>query len=141
MYSAILISICRHWPGRMADAPGPDTDYAKARATVLDCSRVGSERVRRQWRDGQLYLDAHHPLSQEAERWDKRLAALEQVLAVTAARANVAIDWSRARKVAAESHGIPVVISVGGPDLGGVLAEAPRVPSEPYWAAADYADL
>ena len=93
------------------------------------------------WRDGQLYLDAHHPLSQETERWDKRLAALEQVLAVTAARANVAIDWSRVRKVAGESHGIPVVISVGGPDLGVVVAEAPRVPSEPYWAAADYADL
>ena len=93
------------------------------------------------WRDGQLYLDAHHPLSQETERWDKRLAVLEQVLAVTAARANVAIDWSRVRKVAGESHGIPVVISVGGPDLGVVVAEAPRVPSEPYWAAADYADL
>jgi hypothetical protein len=77
-------------------------------------------------------LDAHHPLSQEAERWDKRLAALEQVLAVTAARANVAIDWSRARKVAAESHGIPVVISVGGPDLGVVVAEAPRVPNA-HW--------
>jgi len=93
------------------------------------------------WRDGLLYLDAHQPLSEEAERWGNKLAALEQVLAVKAARAKVAIDWSRARKVAGEAHGIPVAISAGSPNLGVVLAEAPRVPSEPYWAAADYADL
>jgi len=93
------------------------------------------------WRDGLLYLDAHQPLSEEAERWDNKLAALEQVLAVKAARAKVAIDWSRVRKVAGEAHGIPVAISAGSPELGVMLAEAPRVPSEPYWAAADYADL
>jgi hypothetical protein len=31
--------------------------------------------------------------------------------------------------------------STGSLDLDGLLARAPQVPSEPYWAAADYADL
>ena len=43
--------------------------------------------------------------------------------------------------MATDARGIPVPISVGSPDLDGVLAVASRVPSEPYWAAADYADL
>ena len=47
----------------------------------------------------------------------------------------------RCNRLVEGAQGIPVVISVGGPDLGVVVAEAPRVPSEPYWAAADYADL
>ena len=93
------------------------------------------------WRDGQLYLEAHKPLLEEAARWRKKFAALEQVLAVKAVRAKLAVDWTRARQVAGEAHGIPVVISAGGPDLAAVLARAPRVPSEPYWAAADFADL
>jgi len=93
------------------------------------------------WRDGRLYLDAHKPLSEEAARSDRKLVALEQALAVKAAYENVTIDWSRARTVANDARGIPVPISTGSPDLAGLLARAPRVPSEPYWAAADYADL
>jgi L,D-transpeptidase ErfK/SrfK len=93
------------------------------------------------WRDGRLYLDAHKPLSEEAARSGRKLVALEQALAVKAAYENVTIDWSRARTVANDARGIPVPISTGSPDLSGLLARAPRVPSEPYWAAADYADL
>ncbi len=93
------------------------------------------------WRDGRLYLDAHKPLSEEAARSGRKLVALEQALAVKAAYENVTIDWSRARTVANDARGIPVPISTGSPDLAGLLARAPRVPSEPYWAAADYADL
>ncbi|MEE8287477.1 MAG: L,D-transpeptidase family protein [Gammaproteobacteria bacterium] len=93
------------------------------------------------WRDGRLYLDAHKPLSEEAARSGRKLVALEQALAVKAAYENVTIDWSRARTVADDARGIPVPISTGSPDLAGLLARAPRVPSEPYWAAADYADL
>ena len=93
------------------------------------------------WRDGRLYLDAHKPLSEEAVRSGRKLVALEQALAVKAAYENVTIDWSRARTVANDARGIPVPISTGSPDLAGLLARAPRVPSEPYWATADYADL
>ena len=93
------------------------------------------------WRDGRLYLDAHKPISEEAARSGRKLVVLEQALAVKAAYENVTIDWSRARTVANDARGIPVPISTGSPDLAGLLARAPRVPSEPYWAAADYADL
>ncbi len=93
------------------------------------------------WRDGRLYLDAHKPLSEQTAQWGKKLVALEQALAVKAAEGKVAVDWSRARKVANDARGIPVPISTGSPKLDGLLARAPRVPSEPYWAAADYADL
>ena len=93
------------------------------------------------WRDGRLYLDAHSPLSEDAARWGRKLAALENVLAARAIDREVVVNWSRARQVAKEARGIPVPISAGSPDLDGVLASASRVPSEPYWAAADYADL
>jgi L,D-transpeptidase ErfK/SrfK len=93
------------------------------------------------WRDGRLYLDAHAPLTEDAARWSKKLAALQNVLAVKAVDREVHVDWTRARQVATDARGIPVPISVGSPDLDGVLAVASRVPSEPYWAAADYADL
>lgn len=93
------------------------------------------------WRDGRLYLDAHKPLSEQAAQSGKKLVALEQALAVKAAYGKVVIDWAKARKVANDARGIPVPISTGSPDLAGLLARAPQVPSEPYWAAADYADL
>lgn len=93
------------------------------------------------WRDGKLYLDAHTPLTEDSARWGKKLAALENVLAVKAVNREATVDWSRARQVAKDARGIPVPISAGSPDLDGVLAVASRVPSEPYWAAADYADL
>jgi L,D-transpeptidase ErfK/SrfK len=93
------------------------------------------------WRDGQLYLDAHMPLTEDSARRGRKLAALENVLAVKAVNREVVVDWSRARQVAGEARGIPVPISAGSADLDGVLAAASRVPSEPYWAAADYADL
>lgn len=93
------------------------------------------------FRGGQLYLDAHRPLSEDDLPGGKRLVALERVLAAKAAGAPIAVDWGRARQVAEGAHGIPVPVSVGSADLAGILAAAPRVPSEPYWAVADYADL
>jgi L,D-transpeptidase ErfK/SrfK len=93
------------------------------------------------FRDGQLYLDAHKPLEEDDLTWGKRFAALERALEAKAGGGSIAVDWRRARKVAEGARGIPVSISAGGPDLEGVLAAAPRVPSEPYWAVADYADL
>lgn len=93
------------------------------------------------WRDGRLYLDAHAPLAEDAARWGRKFAGLQNVLAAKAIDRKVRVDWSRARQVAKDARGIPLPISVGSPDLDGVLASAARVPSEPYWAAADYADL
>jgi len=93
------------------------------------------------WRNGQLYLDAHPPLSEHDGARGKRLAALQRALAGKADGVSVAVDWSRAQRVADAAHGIPVPVNAGSADLDGVLAGARRVPSEPYWAALDYADL
>jgi L,D-transpeptidase ErfK/SrfK len=93
------------------------------------------------WRNGLLYLDAHSPITQDTVPWGKRFAALERALTEKVGNRAVVVDWSRTRRVAEATRGIPVPISAGSPDLDGVLAQAPRVPSEPYWSAADYADL
>lgn len=93
------------------------------------------------WRNGEAYLDAHKPLTEHSERSARKLATLQQVLAASASKRSLAVDWSRVRQLAGEARGIPAPISAGSPNLEDIIAEAPRVPSEPYWAAADYADL
>ena len=103
--------------------------------------RTASGEAQAAFGDGRLYLDAHAPLAEDQARWGRKFAGLQNVLAANAIDRKVRVDWSRARQVAKDARGIPVPISAGSPDLDGVLASAARVPSEPYWAAADYADL
>ena len=88
------------------------------------------------WRNGQLYLEAHKPLAEEAKRWGKSIKHMEQAVATKAAVPD-AVNWDKARKVAHEARGIPIPVSPGSPDLADVLATAPQVPSNPPWALAD----
>ena len=88
------------------------------------------------WRNGQLYLEAHPPLAEEAKRWGKSLKPMEQVLAKKAAGAG-AVNWDKARKIAHEARGIPIPVSPDSPDFAAVLAAAPQVPSNPPWALVD----
>jgi len=87
------------------------------------------------WQDGQLYLEAHQPLAEEARRWGSSLKPMEEVVAIKAA-ASGAVDWDKARAVAREARGIPFPVSTDSPDLAEVLSSAPRVPSNPPWALA-----
>ena len=88
------------------------------------------------WRNGQLYLEAHQPLAEDAKRWGTSLKPMEQ--AVTAkATAPDAVNWDKARKVAREARGIPFPVSADSPDLADVLTSAPQVPSNPPWTLAD----
>ncbi len=88
------------------------------------------------WRNGQLYLEAHQPLVEDAKRWGKNLKPMKQALSTKAA-GREAINWDKARKVAQEARGIPIPVSPGSQDLADVLTTAPRVPSTPPWAPAD----
>jgi L,D-transpeptidase ErfK/SrfK len=88
------------------------------------------------WRNGQLYLEAHQPLAEDAKRWGNSLKPMEQALATKATGVD-AVDWDKARKVAQEARGIPIAVSPGSPDLAEVLNSAPQVPSHPPWALAD----
>lgn len=89
------------------------------------------------WRDGQLYLEAHEPLAEDARRWGDSLAPMEAAVQSSAAGLPDAVDWDKARQVAREARGIPVPISPGSPELDEVLARARRVPSIPHWARGD----
>jgi len=87
------------------------------------------------WRNGQLFLDAHRPLTEDAKRWGKSLKPMEQALAAKTAGTD-AVNWDKARRVAYEARGIPIPVSPDSPDLAEVLKTAPQVPSNPPWALA-----
>ena len=79
------------------------------------------------WRDGQLYLEAHEPLAEDAKRWNGSLKAMEKAVAGKLAHVSVDVNWDKARKVAREARGIPVPVAPDSPELARVLAEAPAV--------------
>ena len=87
------------------------------------------------WHNGQLYLEAHQPLAEDAKRWGNSLKPMEQAVA-TKVHGPGAVNWDKARKVAHEARGIPTPVSPDSPDLAGVLKAAPQVPSTPPWALA-----
>ena len=88
------------------------------------------------WRGGQLYLEAHQPLIEDARRWGKSLRPMEQAIAAKTAGPGV-VNWDKARKVALEARGIPIPVSPDSPDLDDILTAAPRVPSSPPWALTE----
>ena len=90
------------------------------------------------WHNGQLYLEAHSPLLEDARRWNGSLKAMEKAIAARASDFAGGVDWEKAREVAQEARGIPIPVSPGSPELAHMLARAPRVPSAPPWAPAQY---
>ena len=87
------------------------------------------------WRNGQLYLEAHQPLAEDAKRWGTSLKPMEQAVTAKAAAPDV-VNWDKARKVAHEALGIPIPVSPDSPNLTEVLTSAPLVPSNPPWTLA-----
>jgi len=90
------------------------------------------------WRDGQLYLEAHQPLSEDARRWKGSLEPMEKAVETKASDLPVEVSWKKARKIAGQAHGIPVPVAPGSPDLAEILVKAPQVPSTPPWAPLSY---
>ena len=91
-------------------------------------------------RDGQLYLEAHAPLAEDAARWKGSLKPMEKAVAASVADDPASVDWEKARDAAQEVRGIPVPISPGSPNLEDVVARAPRVPRIPPWEEAEGRD-
>ena len=89
------------------------------------------------WSNGKLYLEAHQPLAEDANRWGNSLKPMEQALAKQAPEPG-AVNWDKAKMVAQEARGIPIPVSPDSPDLTDVLTRAPRVPSIPPWAPTTY---
>lgn len=65
------------------------------------------------WRDGQLYLEAHAPLEEDARRWNGSLTAMEQAVSGALAGLSADVSWDRAREIAREARGIPQPIAAG----------------------------
>ncbi len=95
--------------------------------------RVISQPYLAGWKDGELYLEAHEPLSEEAKRWKGSLKPMEKALAARTADDPTLVDWQKAEEAAREARGIPVPVSPGSPNLDEVIARAPRVPRVPEW--------
>ena len=89
-------------------------------------------------RDGQLYLEAHEPLSEDARRWKGSLEPMEKAVKIKAADLAAEVNWKKAKNIARQALGIPVPVSPGSPDLAEILVKAPRVPSTPPWAPLNY---
>ncbi|MGB5732937.1 MAG: L,D-transpeptidase family protein, partial [Thiohalocapsa sp.] len=89
------------------------------------------------WLDGQLYLEAHDPLAEDARRWKDSLAPMERVVKAAADDTPVAVDWQQAQTVAQQAQGIPLPVSPGSPALDQVIAEARRAPRMPPWVEVE----
>jgi L,D-transpeptidase ErfK/SrfK len=90
------------------------------------------------WRNGQLYLEAHQPLSEDTKRWNGSLKPMEQTVATKAADSSDKVNWKKAGIIAREARGIPLPVTAGSPELTELLAKAPRVSSTPPWAPVEY---
>ena len=85
------------------------------------------------WTNGELVLEAHAPLAEDAKRLKGSLEPMVKVVEARAGDDPAAVDWSRAESAAREARGIPVPISPGSPDLEDVVARSRRVPRVPPW--------
>ena len=96
--------------------------------------RIINEPYMAGWRDGQLYLEAHQPLAEDAERWNGSLEPMERTVAAKTNGQSIGVSWEKARAIAREARGLPLPIAPGSPELAELLAKAPQVPSVPPWA-------
>jgi len=90
------------------------------------------------WRNGQLYLEAHQPLSEDSKRWKGSLKPMEQAVTTKTADSSGKVNWEKAGIIAREARGIPVPVTAGSPELDELVAKAPRVSSTPPWAPVEY---
>jgi L,D-transpeptidase ErfK/SrfK len=86
------------------------------------------------WKDGELHLEAHPPLAEDARRWKGSLKPMEQAVLAAAGDVPAAVDWDRAKAVAVEARGIPMPVAPGSPGPERIIAGARRAPRMPPWA-------
>jgi L,D-transpeptidase ErfK/SrfK len=91
-------------------------------------------------RAGELYLEAHAPLAEDAKRWKGSLKPMEKAIAAKTDSGSAIVDWDKAQEAAREARGVPVPISPGSPDLEDVVARARRVPRIPPWEETEGRD-
>ena len=59
------------------------------------------------WLNGQLYLEAHEPVTEDAKRWKASHEPMKKAVRKKASGRPDAVDWSKATRVTKEARGIP----------------------------------
>ena len=74
--------------------------------------RVINQPFKAGWRNQKLYVEAHLPLDEEQGVYNETLSSLVSVVAEATQNKPTAVSWSTVRNVAAETTGIPSVVSM-----------------------------
>jgi L,D-transpeptidase ErfK/SrfK len=78
------------------------------------------------WLDGQLFLEAHKPLAENAKRWKGSLKPMEKVVTQKTRDRPGLIDWNQAQSIAEAELGVPFSISQPEKDAGDKVAIAEK---------------
>jgi L,D-transpeptidase ErfK/SrfK len=93
--------------------------------------RIVNEPYKIGWSDGQLFLEAHPPLEEDAAARGSNLTRVTE-LYVAATRARPAsINWYRTQKIFREAQGIPLGLSTSEPEYLIVADEADEPEEQP----------
>lgn len=74
--------------------------------------RVINQPFKAGWRNRQLYVEAHLPLDEEQGVYNETLSSLVSIVAQETQGHEVAVSWSAVRSTAAQTTGIPQVVSL-----------------------------
>jgi L,D-transpeptidase ErfK/SrfK len=102
-----------------------DIEQLFQRVPVNTSVHIVNQPYKAGWKDGVLYLEAHAPLDEHAQRLQGDTdSLLQQVLAAATRGRTEPVDWERAHQVAVEALGVPIPISAGSPSVPQVLGGA-----------------
>jgi L,D-transpeptidase ErfK/SrfK len=87
-----------------------DIESLFAQVEVGTQVRIVDEPAKAGFFDGQLYLEAHTPYTDDSLTQDQVLASATEVIAQAALGRTVSVNWERVRKVVREANGIPTAI-------------------------------
>ena len=76
--------------------------------------RIVDQATKAGFLDGQLYLEAHPPIS-DAVSQDSQLESATELIAETALGKTVTVDWNRVRAVLRDANGIPTAVGAVTP--------------------------
>jgi len=77
------------------------------------------------WHDGELYLEAHRPVTaQGAEQARDLTPVVRRLMRAARRHTGYRIDWARVRRLLEHPPGIPVAVGLGEPGLQAALAAA-----------------
>lgn len=93
----------------------PDIEALFAQVPVGTPVRIINEPYKAGWLEGQLYVEAHPPLEEDAAALANNMTPLVRAIVGVTQERGYAVDWQRVRSAAGKSHGMPVRVSAPVP--------------------------